>query len=197
MTNRTSAPTPAAPYPPLLRAAHWGTAALMLAVLSLAWLMPDGRPSDGWMLMLHESLGLMVLALALARLAIRRRMPSAAEDAGGHWLEPMAARATHVLLYLILIAMPVSGYLSVAARGRTVSLFGLFDLPALLPVSSLLHDAAWAVHETGQGALYATVGLHVAASLFHLLVRRDGVVARMLPAVARFMPTATIRPAAR
>jgi cytochrome b561 len=188
-------------FPPLLRALHWATAALMVAVVVLAWSIPDGPGQGGSVLMLHKSVGLTILALTVLRLFARRAAPPPAEDAATTRLEALAATATHVLLYVVLVAMPVSGFLFATADGHPVSLFGLVTLPSPLPPSAALRSAAWVVHGGGQYAVYAAVGLHVAAALYHLLVRRDGVMARMWPGAARFTgaarPLLATRPAAR
>lgn len=183
-------------FPAAMRAIHWATAAAMIAVVVLAWVIPEGPGNGGVLLMLHKSIGLGILALTAVRLALRRLSRLPEDDAGQPWIEAAAARAVHVLLYGILIVLPVSGYLSVAARGKAVSVFGLFDIPALVPVSPALHNITWTVHETGQLAVYVVIGLHVAASLYHLVVRRDGVMARMWPAAGRFTLPAPARPAA-
>ena len=75
--------------------------------------------------------------------------------------------------------MPVSGYLQ-SASGRPVSYFGLFDLPAL-PENKSLDDVAKTLHLLGQWGVYALVVLHVFATAWHVAVRRDGLLNRMLP----------------
>jgi len=179
-----------------MRAIHWATALLMVAVLVLAWIIPEGRGNGGVLLMLHKAVGILILALTAARLLVRRMSRLPEDDNEAPWIEAAAARATHVLLYAILFVMPLSGYISEAARGNAVSLFGLFDIPALVPVSSTLRSIAWTMHEAGQLAVYVVIGLHAAASVYHLLVRQDGVMARMWPGAARLRLPA-IHPAAR
>ena len=178
------------PFPGAMRAIHWATALLMVAVVVLAWIIPRGPGNGGILLLLHESVGLSILALAALRVIVRNASRLPPEDGGLQWIETATSRAVHILLYVILFVMPLSGYLSSAARGHSVSVFGLFDIPPLVPVSKALRTVAWAVHENGQVAVYAVVGLHVAAALFHLLVRRDGVMARMWPGASRFTLTA-------
>ena len=188
-------------YPRAMRALHWATALLMAAVVVLAWVLPEHAGSDSTLLMLHKAVGITILALTALRLVVRNTSRLPADSDAVSRLEALAARATHVVLYGILLAMPVSGYLTAAARGRATSMFGLFDIPALVPQSAALHDAAWAVHGFGQMAVYWVIGIHAAASLFHLVVRRDGVMDRMWPGLrrqaARFMPAASALPGAR
>ena len=89
------------------------------------------------------------------------------------------AFGTHGLLYALLLLMPVTGYLQ-SADGRPVSYLGLFNLPEL-PKDKALGDAANFLHHLGQWGLYTLVGLHVGATLWHVAIRRDGLLNRMLP----------------
>jgi cytochrome b561 len=75
----------------------------------------------------------------------------------------------------------VSGYVNAAASGHSVSVFGLFAVPSLLPEDPRLSQAAIAIHLTGQFLIYALVGLHVGAALMHRFVRRNRILDRMLP----------------
>ena len=77
--------------------------------------------------------------------------------------------------------MPVAGYVNAAAQGQAVSLFGTVSIPPLLPVDRRLAQAAIAAHLVGQYFVYLLVAAHIAAALFHRIVRRDGVLERMLP----------------
>lgn len=187
-------------YPGAMMAIHWATAALMVAVVVLAWIIPDGESDyKPGLLLLHHSTGLTLLALTVLRLVVRRFSDIPPEDGLAPWLEAMAARVTHFLLYAILLAMPVSGYFYSTARGNAVNWFGLFSIPPLLPASDTVRGIAWTIHTNGQLAVYVVIGLHAAAALFHLVVRRDGVMARMLPGASLTppLPPGGARPAAR
>jgi cytochrome b561 len=93
----------------------------------------------------------------------------------------MLSRSTHFLLYLMLIGMPLAGYLNAAADGHAVSFFGLVSIPPLMPENGRFSQIAIAVHLAGQYVVYLFVALHVAGALRHGLVKRDGVLDRMLP----------------
>jgi cytochrome b561 len=182
-------------------AIHWTTAILIVAVVVLAWTWPSGPARDSsFVLPLHETAGLTILVLTAVRIAIRAGRAMPPESAMLTRFEAAMSRITHLLLYAILIAMPASGFLWATSRGKPVDVVGLFTIPPLLPASAALHDAASLIHSAGQYAVYAIVGLHVAGALFHLAVRRDDVMPRMLPWVARFtrpLAPAAARPAAR
>jgi cytochrome b561 len=138
-------------------------------------------PSREALLLWHRSIGLVILAAMLFRLLWRRRHRPPPLPPGVPSLAASLARATHLLLYTILIAMPLAGYLNAAAAGHAVRLFGWVSLPPLLASNPRLSQAAIAFHLAGQYLLYVLVSLHVAGALYHGIVRRDGVLQRMLP----------------
>ncbi|MGF6231629.1 cytochrome b561 [Inquilinus ginsengisoli] len=166
---------------------HWVSAALMLAVLVLAWVMeslPNGDASRATVVMLHKSVGLTILGLTAVRLVWRAIHPPPPAARWAAW-EAAAAMASHWLLYLVLLAMPISGYLMSAGRGRAIPYFGLFEVPLLTPATDAIWRIGSTVHSVGQWALYALVALHIAAAVWHVAIRRDGTLDRMLPEQAR------------
>jgi cytochrome b561 len=172
-------------YGPVARALHWLVAALAVIVVAFGWAAEAAARNTtarASLLLLHRSLGLTILALMVLRVLWRARHPAPALPAA---LGPMAAalaRATHLALYLVLIAMPLAGYLNAAAAGHRVSLFGIVSIPPLLPRDERLAQAAIAAHLVGQYLLYLLVAVHVAGAFFHRVVRGDGtVLERMLP----------------
>jgi cytochrome b561 len=96
-------------------------------------------------------------------------------------IEALAAHADHALLYLLFLVMPLSGYVNAAAAGHSVSFFGIVAIPPLVPEDDRLSQIADAVHLAGQFLIYALVAVHVAAALMHAIVRRNGILERMLP----------------
>lgn len=172
-------------YSSVAQSTHWITAALMFAVLPLGWeavSLPMDSPSDRLMFTLHKSIGLTILAIVAFRIGWRAAHP--APPLPGHlakW-ERAAAFASHWLLYLILVGMPISGYVLSTTGGHTVPYFWLFDVPPL-PKDPVLEKAAQWVHVvTGQWFVYALIVLHLLATAWHVAMRRDGVLNRMLPA---------------
>jgi cytochrome b561 len=99
--------------------------------------------------------------------------------------ERLLARLNHALLYVLLFAMPLSGWMMSSARGFPVSWFGFFTLPDLVPKNKPLYDALLTTHQTLAWVLAAVVTLHVAAALKHHFMLRDDVLRRMLPFTTR------------
>ena len=166
------------------QALHWVTAALMFVVLPIAWVMvnmPKSVQFRGLLFTLHKSVGLTIVVLVAVRIAWRAKHPAPPLEAGLARWEKAAAKGSHWMLYVVLVGMPISGYLLDAAGGYSISYFGLFTIP-LLPQSPALSSAATWVHVAiGQWLVYALIFLHVAASIWHISVRRDGMLDRMLP----------------
>lgn len=162
---------------------HWLIVALLILQITLA-LMADelhGMPKLA-MLARHKSVGLTIMALALIRLAWRWLNPTPPLPPTLKTYERGLARLTHTLLYVLLFALPLSGWTMSSARGFPVSWFGFFQLPDLVPKNKALYNALVDTHATLACLLVAVVVLHVAAALKHHFVLRDDVLKRMLPA---------------
>ncbi len=172
-------------YTRTAQALHWVVALLMFAAIPLAWVMvnmPHDAPSREWIYTLHKSAGITVFVLVAARLAWRAINPAPPLPPTMPKWERAMAFASHWMLYLILIGMPVSGYvLSATTSGKQVPFLDLFMLPNL-PKNQAASDAARWVHAAvGQWLVYALIALHLGATAWHVAIRRDGVLDRMLP----------------
>ncbi|GMM94066.1 cytochrome b [Qipengyuania sp. MTN3-11] len=130
----------------------------------------------------HKAIGITILALTLGRIAWRltHRMPALpATYAKWEW---MLARGTHIVFYVLLVALPLGGWYANSLAGREVDMFGLFTIPPL-PVGDNpdLAGSIFDLHGTGAMAMIYLVGLHILGALKHTFVDRDGGIFRMLP----------------
>ena len=181
-TSRRPAALPGATrYTLTAQALHWITVLLILMILPVAWVMtslPTGAEQSS-MLVLHRSLGVTIFGVAVVRLAWRLTHPAPPSASDAPQVTEWISRLTHWLLYAFLFLMPVTGYLQ-SGDGKPVSYLGLFDLPGL-PKNKALGDAANVLHLLGQWGLYVLIGLHVGATIWHVAIRRDGLLNRMIP----------------
>jgi cytochrome b561 len=168
-------------YNPVSQALHWLTAAFALAVLPLAWVAISLPASElkGTMFTLHKSVGLTILAIVVVRIVWRMIYPAPADPNTPRALE-LIARINHWLLYAIFLIMPVSGYLLSALSGRSTNYFWLFTIPGF-EKNEPVQKTFEAIHVFGQFAVYLLVLLHIAGTVWHLVIRRDGLLERMLP----------------
>lgn len=185
ITARTIPMVTAGPqrYGSAARVLHWVTALLVFAIVPLGWIFAEFKHPLGGpevYASLHKTLGLIVLALIVARLATRALNPPPPMPGRLAEWERVLAQASHWLLYLTFLVMPISGYLLSSAGDRPISVLGLVDIPKL-PVARAIGATAKSIHLLGQWAVYALVLLHVAATVWHLAVRRDAILDRMLP----------------
>lgn len=170
-------------YSGLAQLFHWVTAALIFSTVPIAWVManmPEDAASRGTLFMLHKSLGLTILGIVAVRLAWRASHPAPKLDGIIARWEKRSSQISHWLLYIILVGMPISGFIMSAASGHPNEFFGL-TLPTfgknetLMQIGGLIHMVI------GQWTLYALIIVHVGATVWHTAVRRDLVLDRMLP----------------
>jgi cytochrome b561 len=171
-------------YGRVARAIHWLIGAFAVMVVALGWASgsaPHNSPARDGLLLLHRSVGLAILGLMVVRALWRWRHPPPVPPSALGRAERALVRLTHFGLYLIFLVMPIAGYLNAAAAGHAVSFFGLVSIPPLPAINQRVSQLAIAVHLLGQYAVYGLVSLHVIGALYHGIVRRDGVLERMLP----------------
>jgi cytochrome b561 len=171
-------------YTGLAKLLHWTIFGLLIVQFAIAWTMPDiGRNTQpDTLINLHFSFGVLILAVAIARLGWRLTHPEPPPQDGVPPWQIQSARATHWLLYLLLFVVPIIGWINASFRGFAVTVFGLIELPKLMATRA--PGFAWTGDVHGLLANYAMlalVGLHAAASLYHYFICRDGVLQRMLP----------------
>lgn len=170
-------------YDPVTRRLHWANAILALITIMLAWCLvgaPRHDPVRVWLLVLHGSFGIAILAVMLLWAGWRLRHTAPPLRPMLCWFEVIVAYVTQGAMFLLFIAMPITGYLSLAAAGKPMSLFGIATIPPLVPESGSLSQAAIALHLLGEILIYGLVALHMSAALMHGFIRRDGILERML-----------------
>ena len=158
---------------------------LLLLVLCVVGLTLDDLPRTPkyfWIYTAHKSLGITVLVLVALRLAWRLYAGAPPPVPGTPRWQHAIATLTHVLLYAVMFAMPLSGWLYDSASGlRPFKFFGLFDMPKLVAPDEHLRHLAHSAHEWGLYVLIVLVVLHAGAALYHHLFQGDATLARMLP----------------
>lgn len=164
-------------------ALHWLIAAFLLLQFALGWGMqliakqPAGPRADAFNL--HKSFGLLLLGLMIARIAWRLGHEPPALPPMPRW-QVLAARADHLLLYVLVVALPLSGYLGSAFSGYPVRFFGM-PLPSWAGRHEALKEAMSTVHLVCSWALACVVAVHLAAVAKHVLIDRDELLGRMKP----------------
>lgn len=160
----------------LQRLLHWLMAILIIAMLFVGvGMVSTIAPTYVALVATHKTLGIALLILALLRIIVRLRSgtPPLPRDLP----EPirLAAKLSHYALYALMIAMPLLGWGMVSAGGYPVKLLWGIHLPTIAPHSATLFTLLHAAHVTLAFAFFALILLHIAAGLFHALVRKDGV----------------------
>lgn len=174
---------PPARYARLTIGLHWLTLVLLAAVyalIELRGLFPRDSAERDLMKALHFMLGLTVFAVVWVRLAARLRYKAPAIVPKPPAWQIGLAHLMHLLLYLLLLGMPLAGWLILSAAGKPIPFYGL-ELPALIDPNPDLAKfiKGWHVQVGRWG--YWLIGLHALAGLYHHWVRRDNTLARMLP----------------
>ncbi|MFP3921966.1 MAG: cytochrome b [Dichotomicrobium sp.] len=161
---------------------HWVIAACVIFIIPAGIVMVnlESGPLQDQLFNLHRSFGALVLALMAVRVGYR--LTFGAPPASGV-LTPaqyVISRIVHTGLYVLLIAQPIIGWVGTSAYPAPISFFGLFDLPALVGKNRELSETLLSIHGYLGFLIAAVVILHIAAALYHGIVRRDGVLSRMI-----------------
>jgi cytochrome b561 len=175
-------PNPAR-YSRAMRIFHWLTVLLIAGAyltINARGYLERGTPERTLVMQLHVLFGLVVLLVALPRLVSRfgAQVPPIQPPAPV-WTQRLG-QLTHVLLYAFILVQPLLGLVSGLAGGRGVGLPGGLRIPGFSKANPELAEALESAHVWLGEAFYWVIGLHILAALYHLLVRRDNVVQRML-----------------
>jgi cytochrome b561 len=162
---------------------HWIMVLLLVAVyatMEFSGEFPKGSDSRAALKSWHYMLGLTVFGLVWLRLAVNLSGTRPFIEPAPPLLQDRLARLVQALFYLLMVLMPLAGWLILSARGQPILFFGL-PLPALMAENK--GAAGWIkdVHEAGATAGYILVGLHAGAALFHHYFVHDNTLQRMLP----------------
>jgi cytochrome b561 len=188
--------TPSARYSTAAIGLHWVIAALLIGNIGLAWYFNTLHgPAAAAPIGLHMSIGITVLLLSLARLAIRFiSPPPPLPDTLKPW-ERVLSKAVHVLFYVVMIGLPLTGWAMASVGPRLIqhpmALFGVVPWPSIGALTATPAAQVHATHEVWETAhglvgklAYVLIALHVGAALKHQFIDRDGVAARMAPHLA-------------
>ena len=175
--------TPTRSYPAASILLHWGMFLLLAAVyaaIELRVCFPKGSDMREGIKSWHFMLGLLVLALVVARIVVRvlHTAPPITPEPPA-W-QRLTSRAVHFALYGLMIGMPLAGWTILSAKGAPIPFFGL-ELPALIPPDKALAVKVKELHETAGTIGYWLIGLHAAAALAHHYLWKDDTLRRMMP----------------
>ncbi len=163
---------------------HWIVALLIFAAFGLGLYMtgiPGLTPTKLKLFSYHKWIGVTIFVLAVLRVLWRATHAAPAVAAGTPAWQARAATGAHHLLYLLIIVVPLSGYLYSCAAGVPVVYFGLWELPMAIAKDDATKEVLKVVHAWLNYLMAAIVVIHAAAAIKHQLIDRDGTLARMLP----------------
>ena len=161
---------------------HWLIVALLVVQYLIGWLMPDIHRGmkPGAAMTFHVSFGLLILILIVLRFAWRLTHPVAPESSLPRW-QRLSSEAVHWLLYGLVLATSVTGWLFASFRGWSMSFFYLVPIPMLASDNAAAGKTIDGLHQAMEWTLLVVIGIHVAAALVHIFVYCDRIMQRMLP----------------
>ena len=161
---------------------HWLMAACIISMLFIGiGMISTIAPKYLTLIQIHKALGIAILALALLRLALRAHYGAPALPADLPMPIRLGAELSQYVLYSLMIGMPLIGWGMLSAASHPVLLVSSVHLPPILPVNANLYTLFRRAHYVLGFAFFALILMHVAALLFHKLVRKDGVFETMAP----------------
>ncbi|MEJ5143677.1 cytochrome b [Gluconobacter albidus] len=165
----------------LSRSLHWIMAAMLLTMLFVGTYMAStAGPAYPHLVNFHRPLGIAILILAVVRLASRLYSPVPPLPVELPSIVKLAAKASHILLYGLMITMPLVGWGMLSAGSYPISLWGNITLPPILPHNPALWGALRTTHTLLAFLFIGLILTHIGAALFHGLVRKDGVFSNII-----------------
>jgi len=170
-------------YPATSKLLHWLVAACVLVTVPVAIAMDrvGQGPTQDSLYNLHKSLGVLILALMVLRLINRLVAGALAPEAEIEPWQRAISSIVHTSLYVLLLAMPIVGYIANSAYGASTPFFGLFELPSIVGKNEELATRLFTLHRWVGWLVILLVLMHISAALYHHFIRRDAVLKRMLP----------------
>jgi len=170
-------------YPATSKLLHWLVAACVLITAPVAIAMTNvGKgPTQDALYNLHKSLGVLILILMVFRLINRLAVGALAAETEIEPWQKMVSSIVHTLLYVLLLAMPIVGYIANSAYGASTPFFGLFELPNPIAKNEELATRLFTLHRWAGWLVILLALTHISAALYHHFIRRDPVLKRMLP----------------
>lgn len=173
----------AAQYTGTAKVLHWLMALLIIGLFALGQYMSDlsMSPRKLQLYSWHKWVGVTVFMLLLVRVGwrITHQPPALPEQMSK--LQRIASHVGHTALYLLMIAIPISGWLMSSAKGYQTVWFGVLPIPDVLGKDKQLGDALAELHGALNGLLMFIVVIHVLAALKHHFIDRDNILRRILP----------------
>jgi cytochrome b561 len=171
---------PATRFALLSRILHWAMAALVIAMLFIGiGMVSTISPRYDLLLSVHRTIGIVILVLVAMRLVNRLINPPPPLPADLPTWQMWLAKASHILLYALMFALPLVGWSMLSAGGYPIQIFGAIDLPPIAPRDAALFAVLRSAHTALAFLLFATFIAHLGAALFHGMIRRDGVLRSM------------------
>ena len=165
------------------KALHWIMALTVLLMFVLGWMAVNApmSPTKLQLFSWHKSIGLTLLALVILRLLWRLANKTPARPAGVSTMEYALAKIAHAALYLLMILMPMSGYVINSTANFPFRLFGWVRIPNLIPANEAWQNVAENIHFILFCAFALLIVVHAAAAVRHHVIKRNSVLTRMLP----------------
>lgn len=170
-------------YGAVSKLVHWIIAICILFLIWLGWWMVDLTFYSSWYYTapnFHKALGIVVFCLAALKLIWHVVSPPPALQQDLRPLEKLGARLAHLILLASMFVIPLTGYLQTTVKGEGVSMFGLFELPALYQASERLRDISIDVHYYFSYALLVVITAHAGAAIKHQFIDKKQTLKRML-----------------